>query len=335
MIGESSTTSGGATGLPNEESIFEGGSSHVSDKDLQFIQAGYRFNGKNYLKWSQVVQTFLKGKGKLWHLTGASLLKEDPRFDAWDEEDSMIMTWLWNSITPESKVKDAAQVYEIRTKAISTKQGGGSVTDYANILQSLWQELDHYRCIQITNPADAIVVRKMLEQDRVYDFLASLNMKYDQVRIQTLGREEVLPLNTVIAIVHAEERSAFASTGGRVVHQIKAATGDENRSSSNNNSNLWCTYCKKPRHAKDRCWKLYGKPSTSSKEWGQKGQQQKANLIGDVGTNEDDKTDSATLEKIKSLIETLEKSSRNPESGICSLFQSGKASESSCVYTPQ
>ncbi|RVW90229.1 hypothetical protein CK203_036786 [Vitis vinifera] len=27
--------------------------------------------------------------------------KGDPRFDAWDEQDSMIMTWLWNSMMPE------------------------------------------------------------------------------------------------------------------------------------------------------------------------------------------------------------------------------------------
>ena len=24
----------------------------------------------------------------------------DPKFDAWDEEDSMVMLWLWNSMTP-------------------------------------------------------------------------------------------------------------------------------------------------------------------------------------------------------------------------------------------
>ena len=25
----------------------------------------------------------------------------NPRFEAWDEEDSMIMTWLWNSMNPK------------------------------------------------------------------------------------------------------------------------------------------------------------------------------------------------------------------------------------------
>lgn len=40
----------------------------VPTEDLQNIQATYRLNGKNYLKWSQPVGTFLKGRGKLSHL---------------------------------------------------------------------------------------------------------------------------------------------------------------------------------------------------------------------------------------------------------------------------
>lgn len=64
----------------------------VATGDLQKIQAAYRLNGKNYLNWSQLVRTFLKGRGKLSHLLGTGPSKEDPRFEAWDEEDSMVMT---------------------------------------------------------------------------------------------------------------------------------------------------------------------------------------------------------------------------------------------------
>jgi hypothetical protein len=58
-------------------------------------------NGRNYLKWSQIVKTFLKGKGKINHLMDNPPSPEDPKFTLWDEEDSMIMSWLWNSIIPE------------------------------------------------------------------------------------------------------------------------------------------------------------------------------------------------------------------------------------------
>ncbi|RDX77083.1 hypothetical protein CR513_42852, partial [Mucuna pruriens] len=27
--------------------------------------------------------------------------RDDPKFEVWDDEDSLIITWLWNSMTPE------------------------------------------------------------------------------------------------------------------------------------------------------------------------------------------------------------------------------------------
>ena len=49
--------------------------------ELQNIQAAYRLDGKNYLKWSQLVHTVLKGKGKISHLmsTVPKLGDESPR----------------------------------------------------------------------------------------------------------------------------------------------------------------------------------------------------------------------------------------------------------------
>ena len=62
-----------------------------SIRELHNSQATYKLNGKNYLKWSQLVRTFLKGKGKLSHLLGIGSRKGDPWFDVWDEQNSIIM----------------------------------------------------------------------------------------------------------------------------------------------------------------------------------------------------------------------------------------------------
>ncbi|RDY12006.1 Copia protein, partial [Mucuna pruriens] len=35
------------------------------------------------------------------HIEGNSPPRDDPKFEAWDDEDSLIMTWLWNSMTLE------------------------------------------------------------------------------------------------------------------------------------------------------------------------------------------------------------------------------------------
>jgi len=127
--------------------------------ELPIVQATYMLNGKNYLKWSQLIKTFLKGKGKLSHLEGSGPQENDPMYGAWDE-DSLVISWLWNSMNPEisdtvmfltmareiwvavkitySNVHDAAQIHELRTKATTTKQGNRSITEYSNLLQTLW-----------------------------------------------------------------------------------------------------------------------------------------------------------------------------------------------------
>ena len=131
----------------------------------------------------------LKGKWKINYLIGIRPKPGDPRFEAWDEEDSMIMAWSWNSMTPEisdtcmflatakdiwdaiqqtySKARDAAQVYEVKVKMIAAKQGSKTVTEYANQLKALWQELDRYRVIKTKCPEDVVVLKDFIEQDRV------------------------------------------------------------------------------------------------------------------------------------------------------------------------
>ena len=113
-------------GLPNQ-----------SNGELQSIHTTYWLNWKNYLQWSQIVKTFLKGKRKMNHLLGTGPEQSDSNFQIWDEEDSMIMSWLWNLMLPEisstfmflstakgiwcylrqtySKIHDVAQIIEIKT----------------------------------------------------------------------------------------------------------------------------------------------------------------------------------------------------------------------------
>ena len=73
-------------------------------------------------------------------------------------------------------------------KTIATKQGSKTITEYANQLKTLWQELDHYKVIKTKCSEDAVVLKDFIEQDRVYDFLVGLNPEFDQVRIQILGK---------------------------------------------------------------------------------------------------------------------------------------------------
>jgi len=94
----------------------------------------------------------LEGKEKAGHLTDDGPVEDDPTFKSWDEEDSMIMAWLWNSMVLEirdtclylnsakpiwiaiektySKAKYAAQMYYVKVKTMLAKKGTKTVTEY-------------------------------------------------------------------------------------------------------------------------------------------------------------------------------------------------------------
>ncbi|RVW35301.1 hypothetical protein CK203_098678 [Vitis vinifera] len=132
-----------------------------------------------------------EGKGRLSHVLGTGPKRGDPTVEEWDKDDSMIMSWLWDSMNlaisdthmfltiakeiwdsicrTYSKACDAAQVYEIK-------------------------ELDHYRVSEMKCLKDIAVLKNFIEKDRVYDFLAGLNPEFDQVRVQILGKEETISL---------------------------------------------------------------------------------------------------------------------------------------------
>lgn len=71
--------------------------------ELQQVSAAYRLNGKNYLKWSQLIKTILKGKGKLNHILETSPKEGDPNFFSLDKRDSMIMAGLWELYVTEDQ----------------------------------------------------------------------------------------------------------------------------------------------------------------------------------------------------------------------------------------
>lgn len=274
--------------------------SQNTQEQLQNLNTACQLNGKNYLKWSQLVRRTLKGKGKANHLTEYAPKEEDPKFTKWDEEDSMIMAWLWNTMIPEitdtcmflnsakeiwnamdqtySKAKDAAQIYDVKVKTVAAKQGNKTVTEYANQLKSLWMELDHYRVIKAKCSDDSAILKEYIEQDRVYDFLVGLNSDFDQVRVQILGKEKIPGINEVVAMVRSEEirrgvmletptmeNSAMVASGSAMmVDQKKGGIANMEKKGDG----VRCTFCNRPRHTRDKCWKLHGKPP--SRDWGKK-----------------------------------------------------------------
>ncbi|XP_030518235.1 uncharacterized protein LOC115731700 [Rhodamnia argentea] len=314
----------------------------------------YRLDGKKFLQWAQIVRTFLKGKGKLSHLEGIGPGQSDPKFQTWDEEDSSIMSWLWSSMQPEisknymflptakeiweavrqsySKVQDVAVIYELKTKASTTKQGNRSVTEYYNLKRGLWLEIDHNLNIQMRCVEDTNTLRNHMERDRIFEFLAGLNANYDQIRVQILRKKRLSSLNEVFSTVRGEESRQtvmleYQHTEGSAMKAIKKETNpDTNRRpdliKTTGSEGFWCSFCRKPCHTRENCFKLHGRTQVLSRT--QRQPQAHMTSEGEAAPIDQYKPvceeifNREEVGKIRALLDSLSKSS-----DMCSLVQLG------------
>ncbi|CAH9061552.1 unnamed protein product, partial [Cuscuta europaea] len=68
--------------------------------DLPSIPPSYRLNGRNYLGWSKLVYTLLRGKDLEDYLTVST--PEEGEIDAaiWEKTNANVRVWLWDSMDP-------------------------------------------------------------------------------------------------------------------------------------------------------------------------------------------------------------------------------------------
>ncbi|GMY19494.1 hypothetical protein FCV25MIE_14733, partial [Fagus crenata] len=218
----------------------------------------------HYFAWSQFVKLYVTGKRKLGYLTGEKIKPaiSDPSFSTWVEENAMLMSWLLNSMTPDINASflrlptahdicdavaqtyftgnDASQIYELRRKAHETHQQGKSLASYFSALQTIWQELDFLNPYDMESTKDTTMLKKRIENERVYDFLAGLDPGFDQIREQVLAQDPTPNLRSTYAFFRQEELRQAAMLA--------------------NKKSLFCTHCKETKHTRETCFKLNGYP---------------------------------------------------------------------------
>jgi hypothetical protein len=105
---------------------------------------------------------------------------------------------------------DMSACYDLKRKIFNTKQGNLPVTDYFGVLNSLWIELDQYQKLKMECSQDTIILNAVIKRDRIFDFLAGLNVEFDPIRVQILGKEKLPNLTEVFYTVRSEETRRHA-----------------------------------------------------------------------------------------------------------------------------
>ncbi|GAV78690.1 hypothetical protein CFOL_v3_22155 [Cephalotus follicularis] len=107
-----------------------------------------------------------------------------------------------------------------------------------------------------------------IEKEMVYDFLTGLNLDYDQVRVQVLGRDPFPTLEEAYNLIQHEERRRNSMMPA--VHPKRSALATMSRPPTTTSdlkfdptdkNPVVCDYCGKPRHTRETCWKFHGCPS--------------------------------------------------------------------------
>ena len=291
---------------------------------------GHKLNGQNYTQQARSVRIFLQGKGKEEYITGDAKQPEkddDPNQKKWKLENSLVMSWLLNTMTTEigedfmyfntaKEIWDAAQqtysnvdnssaIFEIKSMLHDLRQGDSTVTEYFNTLTRYWQQLDVYEEIQWTCTDDSKQYKELVEKDRIYKFLLGLNKDLDEVRGRILGKKPLPKVREVFSEVRREESRRKIMLGGpnSTSHYEGSALAAKGPRHQQKKSRPWCEHCKKTGHTKDTCWFIHGKPADTKPP---RGRENRGN-IASTSMHEIDIAESETSVFSREQMELLQK----------------------------
>ncbi|RDX74979.1 hypothetical protein CR513_45199, partial [Mucuna pruriens] len=137
--------------------------------------------------------------------------------------------------------KDSAACYDIESKIFNTIQGTLSVIEYYGTLNELWIELDQYQGLKMYK-VDSIAYTRLVERGRIFKFLYGLNSEYDLIRSEETRRSVVLDKgnsNIGSTKVPPKDQLLKENPSQRVVMENTVRIAND--------------------HAKDTCYKRYGK----------------------------------------------------------------------------
>ncbi|XP_012472497.1 uncharacterized protein LOC105789676 [Gossypium raimondii] len=157
---------------------------------------------------------------------------------------------IWIDLRERFSQGDLCRISDLQEEIYAFKQDEKSVTDYFTELEILWDELLQFRplpsysCITACSCGAVTTARTYHEQDYVIRFLKGLNDSFSAVRSQILLMDHLPSINKAFSKVIQQERKSQSST-----------------SSSTYVDKRWCTFCQRPRHTIDTCYKKNGYPS--------------------------------------------------------------------------
>ncbi|KAG6466789.1 hypothetical protein ZIOFF_075393 [Zingiber officinale] len=165
---------------------------------------------------------------------------------------------LWEAIQDmHGNQNNSARIFQIQQEIASFKQEGKSFVSILGKLKNLWNELEVYR----PHTTDPIILKKRVEEDRVFQLLASLDSDYEEFRSHILMTTELPSLKNVCAAIQREEVHRKIMPKYDVLNTSNPhaylTLNEEKKPYKGKRPNLKCDHCRGIGHTIDRCWILH------------------------------------------------------------------------------
>ncbi|PNX78530.1 hypothetical protein L195_g034508, partial [Trifolium pratense] len=259
-------------------------------------------SGSNYHSWSRSMTMALKSKNKLRFVNGTLPRPDDEDHDsiAWDRCNTMIMSWLTNSVDADIAQSviwmdtaseiwldlkdrfyqgDIFRISDIQEEIYTLKQGDSSISAYFTKMKKLWQELDNFRPVPASNCVnDCIAMAKLKEYkdcDQVIRFLKGLNEQYHAVRSQIMLMDPLPKIAKVYSLLVQQERQIVIPLDESKLLAINGSNSYAGRGQSSRGrgyrgggrsnggrgkGKMLCSHCGQTNHVIYNCWRKYGFP---------------------------------------------------------------------------
>ncbi|XP_035830970.1 uncharacterized protein LOC118480302 [Helianthus annuus] len=261
---------------------------HASDSSSLTI-VNIKLKGtENYVVWSNAMKLALTAKNKLGFINGTCTksTKDDVLASQWDICNSVVLTWILNSVSEElyvgqvysrldsevwSDLKDTydrvdgSVVFGLYQKINSVNQNGASVSEYYHKLNTMWKQFDAMVQLPSCTCDASTKYNEFSQLIKLMQFLMGLDDIYQPVRTNLLTRDPLPTVKTAFSIIYREESHRDSNKTSKIPNVgfvAKATQYNENkkRFKKGPNPNLKCTHCNKVGHVIEKCFELHGYP---------------------------------------------------------------------------
>ncbi|CAH9090400.1 unnamed protein product [Cuscuta epithymum] len=259
-----------------------------SDSPGQNI-CGFTLKGEgNYRQWATAMKNAFRAKRKNGFVDGSITRPTEHNDDIedWISINSTLVGWvmtaidsslrsniaymddvhdLWDDLKARFAIGDSMRIYELKDMIRGCRQNGDSISVYYGRLKTLWDEYDEYRvapkCVCTRCTCDlARQFAKQIENEKGHDFLLGLDTEiFGTLRSNILSQEDLPALTKLYNMFTQEERHRNMMRGREERTDAVAFATGPSSFPVRSEQKVVCTFCKKPGHEIDQCFKRTGK----------------------------------------------------------------------------